>query len=66
MTKVKSAQLMATKQKVTFQQDPYQVRFYGLPAQAPDQPVTTIAIECEGEPTQDTMFVRKEKPRDEV
>jgi alpha-L-fucosidase len=66
MTQVKSAQLLATKQKVNFQQDPYQVRFYGLPAQAPDQPLTTIAIECEREPTQDTMFVRKEKPRDQV
>jgi hypothetical protein len=34
-----------------------------LPSKAPDSPVTTIAIECESEPTQDTDFVRREKPR---
>ena len=26
-------------------------------------PVTTLAIECESEPKQDTDFVRKTKPR---
>src|SRR3954452_4648711 len=35
MTKIKSAQLMATRQKVNFQQDQYQLRLYGLPTQAP-------------------------------
>lgn len=30
---------------------------------APDPPVTTIAIDCESEPTQDTEYVRKNKPR---
>jgi alpha-L-fucosidase len=35
----------------------------GLPATAPDDPVTTIAIECEDVPRQDTDFVRKERPR---
>jgi len=35
----------------------------GLPEKAPDEPVTTIAIECEGEPRQDTDFVRRERPR---
>jgi hypothetical protein len=29
-------------------------------------PVTSIALECDGEPTQDNIFVRKEKPRDGV
>jgi alpha-L-fucosidase len=37
-----------------------------LPAEAPDHPVTTIALECDSEPTQDNIFVRKEKQRDEV
>ena len=34
-----------------------------LPMKAPDFPVTTIALECESEPTQDTDYVRKNKPR---
>lgn len=66
MTKATSARLYATNQKLDFKQDPYQLKIYNLPQQAPDQPVTTIAIECEAEPTQDNIFVRKEKPRDGV
>jgi alpha-L-fucosidase len=59
MTKVKAASLLATGQKVAFQQDEYRVRFTGLPAKALDEPITTIAIECEGEPKQDELFVRR-------
>jgi alpha-L-fucosidase len=62
-TRVKSARLFASKQAVNFEQDRFRVRFTGLPADAPDQPVTTLAIECEAEPVQDTEFVRKERPR---
>jgi alpha-L-fucosidase len=62
-TSVKSARLLATGQKVKFEQDPFRVRFTGLPAEPPDHPVTTFAVECEAEPTQDSIFVRKEKPR---
>ena len=62
-TRVKSARLFASKQAVNFEQDRFRVRFTGLPADAPDQPVTTLAIECEGEPVQDTEFVRRERPR---
>ena len=65
-TTVKSARLLASGKKVEFHQDPYRVSFTGLPAQAPDHPVTTIAIECEAEPTQDSIFVRKGKPREGV
>jgi alpha-L-fucosidase len=61
--KVKSAHLVKTKQAVKFTQDAYRVHLVGLPAHAPDSPVTTIALECEAEPRQDTDFVRKEKPR---
>jgi alpha-L-fucosidase len=60
---VKSAHLYATGQSVNFQQDKFQVKLTGLPASAPDYPITTIAIECDGEPQQDTLFVRKNKPR---
>ena len=63
MTKVKSARLLATGKEVKVEQDKFRVRFMGLPAAAPDDPVTTIAIECEEEPRQDTDFVRKERPR---
>jgi alpha-L-fucosidase len=65
-TKVKSAKLLATGKEVKVVQDEFRVRFTGLPATAPDDPVTTIAIECDGEPLQDTDFVRKERPRHNV
>lgn len=60
---VKSARFLVSGEKIAFHQDPYRVRLTGLPAEAPDHPVTTLALECETEPTQDTIFVRKEKPR---
>jgi len=62
-TKVKSARLLKGNQSVTFTQDDYSVRLTGLPIDAPDAPVTTIALECEGEPTQDNIAVRKNKAR---
>jgi len=63
-TQVKVVSLLANGQKVDFQQDRFRVRLTGLPATAPDLPVTTIALECEGEPFQDTIFVREERPRE--
>src|SRR5260370_15536966 len=62
-TPVKSARMLASSKKVDFEQDPYRVRFTGLTAQPPDHPVTTIAMECESQPTHDSIFVRKEKTR---
>ena len=59
MTKARSAKLLASGQEVNFTQDAYSIRFTGLPERAPDYPVTTIAIECESEPRQDNLFVRK-------
>ena len=64
--KVKSARLLKTNQEVKFSQDPYRVHLTGLPMDAPDSPVTTIAIECDGEPKQDTNAVRNNKPRGTV
>jgi alpha-L-fucosidase len=61
--KVQSAKLLASGRHVKFEQDDFRVRFVGLPEKAPDNPVTTIAIECDGEPHQDTDYVRKERPR---
>jgi alpha-L-fucosidase len=63
MTQVKSAHFLKSKQAVKFTQDPYRVYITGLPAQAPDSPITTIVLECESEPKQDTIFVRNNKPR---
>jgi alpha-L-fucosidase len=63
MTKVKSAKLVKTGETVAFTQDDFRVRFTGLPMEAPDHPLTTIAIECESEPHQDTNYVRVNKPR---
>jgi alpha-L-fucosidase len=58
-TKVKSARLLASGRPVRFEQDAYRIRFRGLPMRAPDTPVTTIALECESEPKQDELFVRR-------
>jgi alpha-L-fucosidase len=66
LTGVKSARLLASGKAVKFEQDKYRVRFTGLTSAAPDHPITTIAIECESEPKQDSIFVRNEKPRDSV
>jgi alpha-L-fucosidase len=63
LTKVKSARLLATGQKVAFQQDRLRVRFTGLPARAPDDPISTLVIECESEPKQDQYVIRKERER---
>jgi alpha-L-fucosidase len=66
MSKVNSARLLASDQKVAFQQDAIRVQFTGLPEKAPDDPVTVIAIECESEPTIDSLVVRKERKREHV
>src|SRR5262249_33487145 len=67
INKVKSAHLLASGQKVAFTQDTYRVQFTGLPAKAPDEPITTIAIECDGEPKQDELFVlRRERAEAEL
>ena len=63
MNQVKSARLLASGHEVKFEQDKFRVRFLNLPAKAPDEPVSTIAIECDGVPKQDTDFVRKEHVR---
>jgi alpha-L-fucosidase len=62
----RSARLLATGKEVKFVQEKFRVRFTGLPMDAPDHPVTTIAIECDDVPTQDNLFVRKERPRDGI
>jgi alpha-L-fucosidase len=65
-TRVKSAHLLKTGAEVKMSQDGFQTKLTGLPEKAPDYPVTTIAIECESEPTQNTDYVRINKPRGTV
>jgi alpha-L-fucosidase len=62
-TKVRSARILSSGQDLKFAQDPLRVRFINLPEKAPDEPITTIAIECDGEPRQDMDMVRKDHPR---
>ena len=63
---MKSARLLAGGQAIKFDQDKFRVRMTGLPEKAPDDPVTTIAIECDGEPHQDMRMIRTDRPRREV
>ncbi len=65
-SKVKSARLLASGRSVGVVQDDLRVRFTGLPKSAPDSPVTVIVAECESEPGQDMMMVRKDRKREGV
>jgi alpha-L-fucosidase len=64
--KVKSARLFASGKPVTFEQGDEYVRFTGLPIDAPDRPVTVLAIECDAEPVVDHTDVRKFRKREGV
>jgi alpha-L-fucosidase len=61
--KVLSAKLLKTGAAVKVSQDGFRTHLTGLAMTAPDSPVTTIALECDSVPTQDTDNVRINKPR---
>ncbi len=61
LNKVSSVKIF-TNEPVKFEQDDFRVRLTGLPKTAPDL-VTTFAVECDGEPTQDNEGQRAVKPR---
>lgn len=65
-TRVKSAHMVKGGAEVKFTQNDFQTKLTGLPGSAPDWPLTTIALECESEPVQDTNWVRINKPRASV
>lgn len=65
-TKVNSARILTTGQNVKVEQSEFQAKFTGLPAKAPDELATVLEIECAGEPVQDTLGVREDRPRDGV
>ena len=61
--KVLSAKILKTGQGVAVSQDGFRTHLTGLPATQPDTPVTTLVLECDGVPVQDTDYVRINKPR---
>jgi alpha-L-fucosidase len=65
-TKAVSAKLYGTSTPVKFDQDAYRLRFTGLPATAPNPLVTVIEVEFAGEPVQDNLDVRRNRPRRSV
>ena len=65
-SKVRSARLLATNSRVRFEQSDTQVKFTGLPANAPDDPVTVLAVECESAPLIDNEYVRRKRTRLQV
>ena len=62
-TKVLSAKYLATGKPVKFNQDDFRLRLTGLPAEAPDHPLTSFALECAEVPTQNNERTRIEQPR---
>jgi alpha-L-fucosidase len=62
-TKVKSAKLLVSGKKVDFRQDDISVQFNGLPAAAPDSPVSVIEAVCESEPAVRGLYVREHRKR---
>ncbi len=64
--KVLSAKMYPTGQPVKFQQGEWRVQFLDLPAAAPDPIATVLAVECDGEPTQDQRAIRINRKRDGV
>jgi alpha-L-fucosidase len=65
-TKVKSVRLLVGDKPLTFTQDDLSLRITGLPANAPEQLATVIAIECDGEPAMSHEYVRKNRQRFKV
>ncbi|HZQ51941.1 MAG TPA: alpha-L-fucosidase [Bryobacteraceae bacterium] len=64
--KVLSAKLYPTGEPVKFDQEQWRVRLTGLPETAPDPIATVLQVECDGEPTQDMLAIRKYRKRDGV
>ena len=64
--KVLAAKFLATGQPVKFDQDGFRTRLTGLPANAPDSPITSFELTLDGEPKQDMDNIRVNRPRREV
>lgn len=64
--KVRSARFLKSGVAIEVRQDELRTHLVGLPMDAPDAPMTTIALECDAEPMQDTDFVRVHRLRERV
>jgi alpha-L-fucosidase len=64
--KVLSAKLHPSGVPVQFHQDEFRTQFIGLPVNSPDSLVTVIQVECDGEPDQDMLSIRKNRKREGV
>jgi alpha-L-fucosidase len=64
--KVLSAKLYPSGQPVQFHQEDFRVQFLGLPAISPDPLVSVIEVECDSEPNQDMLSIRKNRKRESV
>jgi alpha-L-fucosidase len=64
--KALSARILKTGQPIQFTQDKTTLRLTGLPASAPDDPVTVIAVECDAPPVVDHHSIRPLWPRYKV
>ena len=64
--KAKSARLLKTGKAVEFAQSDFSLQLKGLPVHAPDEPMTVIEIECDGEPTVSHSAMRSRWPRYKV
>jgi alpha-L-fucosidase len=62
-TKIRSAKMLKSGVPVKFEQDEFSARFTGLPAAAPDTPVSVIEVECESDPTINHESIRALWPR---
>jgi alpha-L-fucosidase len=62
--KVLSAKMYPGGKTLKFDQQDFRVRISGLPAAPPDPLVTTIAVECDAEPTQDMQAIRINRKRE--
>jgi alpha-L-fucosidase len=64
--KALSARILKTGQHIQFTQDKTTLRLTGLPAAAPDDPTTVLAVECEAPPVVDHHSIRPLWPRYKV
>jgi alpha-L-fucosidase len=64
--RIKSARLLKTGAPVHFEQNDLSARFTGFPIDAPDEPITVIEVECDGEPRIDHEAIRPLWPRHSV
>jgi len=61
-----SAKMYPGGKALKFEQEDFRLRILGLPANSPDPLVTTLAVEFDGEPTQDMTAIRVNRKRENV